>query len=486
MKKFNLVKEEIEDLKDITNPDILFIGDSYFQLWRQSPMYMDYSFFNLFEKHKALNIGVGSTKFKDWLYLLDEITYFPKFKKIVVNLGFNDIHHEEDTKAEEVYSDYLCFLKKLRGIFPDASIYVLTTVISPLYYSIRNRINYFNSLLRESASQLGVKIIDNAANIDYFQEKENCFIEDGMHLNYFGHKKMSELILKELSISNTPKGRIFSIEEFSIYDGPGIRSTFFLKGCPLSCKWCHNPEGKVFQKQYIRSPNGCLKCNKCLDKAIKVNDKYVLTKESQEACPRNLIKLCGDDYSVDELVNLILKNQEIYKMNNGGVTFSGGEPTLQYSFLIEVCKRLNGKVHVALQTCGYLKPVAFKELLQYVDYVLFDLKIMDNSNHIKYCGVSNEWILENYSTLVKSNVEFITRTPLIPVVIDNLNNLEAIARKMNSLGVKNIELLPYNKYSGSKYSWLLEDYDFDEKYKQVEENNYASIFSKFNIDVKIM
>ena len=116
------------------------------------------------------------------------------------------------------------------------------------------------------------------------------------------------------------KGRIFSIEEFSTFDGPGIRTTIFLKGCPLHCQWCHNPEGKSFKIQYIRSPNGCLKCNKCIDNSIKKDDEIILTKESMEACPRNLIKVCGEDKTVDELVSLILKNEKIYITYHDGRT----------------------------------------------------------------------------------------------------------------------------------------------------------------------
>ena len=482
---FKLVQEELDDLKNIKNPQILFIGDSYFQLWRQWSLYQDYSFFDLFDKETSLNIGVGSTKYKDWTILLDEIKNFPKFHKIVINLGFNDIHHTETTTAEEVFSDYKEFLTKLRTIFPTSIIYVMTVVVSPLYFSIRDRINYFNSLLISTSDEYGVKIIDNASNIDYYHEQGNCFVEDGMHLNLFGHIKMSELILDEIN-KKEDVGTIFSIEEFSTFDGPGIRTTIFLKGCPLHCEWCHNPEGQSFKKQYIRSPNGCLKCNKCLDLSKQEQGQIVLTKESKDACPRNLIKLCGEDKSVDELVNLILKNEKIYKMNNGGVTFSGGEPTSQYDFLLNVLKKLKGRVNTAIQTSGYINPNKWNELLKYVDYVLFDIKILDKEEHIKRCGVSNEIILKNYELLVKSKINFITRTPLIPVLIDNRSNLEQIAKYISSLGVNEIELLPYNKYAGSKYSWLLKEYEFDKKYVQEEQLDYQSIFDVYNVKVKIL
>lgn len=126
------------------------------------------------------------------------------------------------------------------------------------------------------------------------------------------------------------KGRVFSIEEFATFDGPGIRMSIFLKGCPLACSWCHNPEGKNFTVEYMRSPNGCLGCGECL----RVGGGK-LTNESIAVCPRNLVRVCGVDYEPDELVAKIEKNAAILSASGGGVTFSGGEPLVQHEFLNE-------------------------------------------------------------------------------------------------------------------------------------------------------
>ena len=122
------------------------------------------------------------------------------------------------------------------------------------------------------------------------------------------------------------KARVFSIEEFSTYDGPGIRMTVFLKGCPLRCMWCHNPEGQSFDAQIVRSPNGCLACNACLDAGERATGERRLTEESIAVCPRNLVRNCGEEYTSEALLSVIKKNIRILNASGGGVTFSGGEP----------------------------------------------------------------------------------------------------------------------------------------------------------------
>lgn len=279
-------------------------------------------------------------------------------------------------------------------------------------------------------------------------------------------------------------GVVFSIEEFATFDGPGIRMSIFLKGCPLRCTWCHNPEGQNVEVEYIRSPNGCLHCDKCLEAGKYINGRKVLTKKSVEVCPRGLVKKCGDTYTSDELVEIINKNKAILNKNGGGVTFSGGEPTLQHEFILECISKLEN-VNVALQTCGFCSKETFNEMLDKCDYFLYDLKIMDENKHKKFCGVSNKLILENYATLAKSKKPFVTRVPLIPGVIDTDENLEQIAKFIVSNGVNYVELLPYNKFAGSKYSWLNRDYEpgFDDK---VECHKNTQIFAKYGITAKVM
>ena len=281
-------------------------------------------------------------------------------------------------------------------------------------------------------------------------------------------------------------GTVFSIEEFATFDGPGIRMTVFLKGCPLRCTWCHNPEGQRVAVEYRRSPNGCLNCGACLQAADSLPDgTRHLTEASALACPRGLVRRCGDLYSPEALCTKILANARLLTMNGGGVTFSGGEPTVQAEFLCDCLSILRGHVHRAVQTCGYTDEAIFSEILADCDYMLYDLKLIDPALHRRYCGVDNASILRNYRTLAASGLPFVTRIPLIPGVTDTTENLGAIAALMQSCGVNYAELLPYNRMAGSKYASVLREYDpqFDtERVVTARED----IFARHNIRVKIM
>lgn len=276
------------------------------------------------------------------------------------------------------------------------------------------------------------------------------------------------------------RGKIFSIEEFSIFDGDGIRTTVFLKGCPLRCSWCHSPEGQSPYDEYLRSPNGCLGCGKCLEAGEKTVGKRVLCEESISACPRNLVRKCGIDLDSGTLAEKLLKNADILQKSGGGVTFSGGEPLLQSGFLCETLDLLNGKINRGIQTSGYAEPEKFKRVLEKTDLVLFDIKLLDREKHKRYTGVYNDFILKNYKTLANSGVKFITRMPLIPGVTDTDENITAACRFLSASGVQYIELLPYNRYAGSKYKLCSREYkpDFDEN---VPVNIDTEKFAKYGI-----
>ena len=281
-------------------------------------------------------------------------------------------------------------------------------------------------------------------------------------------------------------GRIFSIEEFATFDGPGIRMTVFLKGCPLRCTWCHNPESQRAEVEYVRSPNGCLGCGKCLERAVRDGSGALhLTAESVEVCPRSLVRRCGETYEVEALCERVLANAAILNATGGGVTFSGGEPFVQSAFLFDCLQALRGKVHTAVQTCGYTDADTFAKGLALCDYVLYDLKLMDAAQHRRFCGADNARVLENYRTLAASGVPFVTRVPLIPGVTDTEENLTAIATFVREQGVDYVELLPYNRMAGSKYAGLLRSFEpgFDED-RPVEFR--FDIFEKHGVRAKKM
>ena len=266
-------------------------------------------------------------------------------------------------------------------------------------------------------------------------------------------------------------GTVFSIEECAVYDGPGIRTTVFLKGCPLRCSWCHNPEGQESAPKIVKSPNGCLKCGKCGD---------VYTEDSITNCPRQLLRWCGVSYTPEALTEKVLKNKRLLD----GVTFSGGEPLMQHGFLMECLQLLEGQLHRAVQTSGFAPENVFREVLKHTDYVLFDLKIMDSVTHRFHTGQPNERILQNFRQLAESGVDFVPRTPLIPGVTDTEENIAAIAKLLKDYDCDYIELLPYNQMAGSKYALAGKDfcptYDPQRACTPREE-----LFTQYGIKVKV-
>ena len=281
------------------------------------------------------------------------------------------------------------------------------------------------------------------------------------------------------------KGRIFSFEEFSVYDGPGVRTSVFLKGCPLRCTWCHNPEGQRAESEIVRSPNGCIGCLACERAATTDGDCIRFTQESIAACPRGLLRVSGEEYEHTVLCERLLKNADVLSSMGGGVTFSGGEPLSQSEFLFACLTHLRGRLHTAIQTSGYARPEVSSRALSLADYFLYDLKIIDDDLHRRYTGVSNARILDNFKALAASGNDFCVRTPLIPGVTDTEKNLRAIAKIMTENGVSAIELLPYNKMAGGKYKMLLREYTphFDET---AEVAVRKEIFESYHIRVTVL
>ena len=218
------------------------------------------------------------------------------------------------------------------------------------------------------------------------------------------------------------KGTIFSIEDFAINDGPGIRTTVFLKGCPLRCVWCHNPEGLSPEQQVLNKPQG--------------------------------EELCGRVMESRELIDYLRHDKDLFILNKGGVTFTGGEPTRQADFLCEVLDGL-WDIHTAMETSGYCSESIFTRLLDRLDLVLFDIKHTDRELHRKYTGVDNGPILNNLQLLIESGKPFIVRVPLIPGINDTLDNMKLIRRLVgNAPSMQRLELLRYNTAAGAKYPYL--------------------------------
>ena len=255
-------------------------------------------------------------------------------------------------------------------------------------------------------------------------------------------------------------GTVFSIEEFAVYDGDGIRVNVFFKGCPLRCQWCHNPEGFSPQKQIVHSPNGCIACNKCAEVCESL-DNCTLCKKCIIACPKRIIRVCGQTWDSDALANRILKLKNLLKASGGGVTFSGGEVLLQHEFLCEVLMK-TAELNRAIETSGFARPEIFEKVLNFTDFVFFDLKVMDNQKHKFYTGVGNEVILHNAKTLMNSSKPFTFRVPFIHEVNADKENLLMLRDFLSSTPRPvDIEFLEYNKMAGAKYALVNKEYGYN-------------------------
>jgi pyruvate formate lyase activating enzyme len=290
-------------------------------------------------------------------------------------------------------------------------------------------------------------------------------------------------------------GIIFDIKKYAIHDGPGIRTTVFFKGCPLHCWWCHNPEGQSPKPELVYRKSRCIGCGECVkncpDQAISLKAQHVtlnrknciLCSNCSQACPSDALSIAGKQTTVEEVIEEIEKDRTFYDESGGGVTFSGGEPFQQPSFLNELlteCK--NRDIHTTVNTCGHTKYETINKMRDKIDLFLYDIKIMNPEKHAKYTGASNTQILRNLKNLAENGSSIVISFPIIPTINDDYKNVEDTAKFISSLpNIERVNILPYHKAGIEKYRSLGKPYKLnriqppsDQKIKSIRRKMEAS------------
>lgn len=268
-------------------------------------------------------------------------------------------------------------------------------------------------------------------------------------------------------------GIIFDIKRYAIHDGPGIRTTVFFKGCPLTCPWCHNPEGIDRSPRVVYRKSKCigdLECvGACPEKALSASPDGIITDEDLcthcgicvNVCPAGARELVGRTETVGSLMEVIRKDIPFFDTSGGGVTFSGGEPLMQAEFLLALLEACGQEdIHRALDTTGYTDLGTLMRVARHTDLFLFDLKFMDTEKHRRYTGVSNEQILENLEALARYGSRITIRIPLIPGINDDKDNINRTATYLAHLPqIKKVHILPYHDFQKSKYDKFSMNYN---------------------------
>ncbi|MDX1797845.1 MAG: glycyl-radical enzyme activating protein [Candidatus Lokiarchaeia archaeon] len=273
------------------------------------------------------------------------------------------------------------------------------------------------------------------------------------------------------------EGIIFNIQRYSIHDGPGIRTTVFLKGCPLRCKWCSNPESiNPFPELFLRKDR-CDQCKQCIeicspnaiffdDNIIQINrSKCNLCMKCIEVCPLDVFNSTGKKVSIDYIISEVMQDELFYNNSGGGVTISGGEPLYQIEFTLNLLKEFKKKsLHTTLDTTGYANGKDFEKILPYTDLILFDIKHLDSKIHQKYTGIPNEIILDNFERCLKHNQKIWVRVPIIPNFNDSIQYIEILAKFLSNKLIDKVSLLKYHEWGKHKYKFLDRDYPLKNAY----------------------
>lgn len=291
--------------------------------------------------------------------------------------------------------------------------------------------------------------------------------------------------------------QIANIKRNSLDDGPGIRSTVFFKGCPLSCVWCHNPECIKAKPELLYRAELCIGCRDCTracpsgaigpDGPAALNRTVCeLSRVCVDECPAGALELVGENGDIDAMLEVLLRDKVFFDSSGGGVTLSGGEATLFCEFAGALAGQLQTKgIHVLLETCGHFDWQQFDTTLrQHLNLIYVDLKLIDASAHKKFCGKDNKTILDNLDRLIGGGAEVLVRIPLVPGITDTSDNLSGTAAFLRERGVNRVALLPYNPLWKTKSEGLGRDirYDHDSWHSEDQLEEARAFFEGFEMD----
>lgn len=270
------------------------------------------------------------------------------------------------------------------------------------------------------------------------------------------------------------KAVFFNLQKFSLHDGPGIRTTVFLKGCPLSCKWCSNPESQQVSVQILYDSSKCLHCGKCIDTchlhgkdALSMKDGRIRVDfaacdgclKCEKGCPARALSHEGDLYTVQEIVDYCLQDKDFYEESDGGVTISGGEGMTNPDFVETLVRALKKEgIHTAIETTGCVSSAVFKRLAPLFDLLLFDVKQANSAKHKEGTGLGNEQIITNLAWAASQQLPVLCRIPVIPGFNAGIEDAKAISSLIASLGLNDVQLLPFHQMGERKYEFLGRDY----------------------------
>ena len=267
-------------------------------------------------------------------------------------------------------------------------------------------------------------------------------------------------------------GVVFDTQRFSVHDGPGIRTTVFLKGCPLRCLWCHNPESQRIRPELSFERELCILCGNCVEvcpegaqaagegKRLINRELCISCGACVESCYTNALVLKGTTMTAQDVLEEVMRDELLYKKSGGGLTLSGGEPVMQPAFAEDILKGAKSHgIHTAIETCGTVRREILEEILEATDLVIYDLKHMDTKAHERLTGMGNERVLANLERLAALDKETLIRIPLIPGCNDDDDNLRATADSIKRLGIAEVEIIPYHDFASAKYELIDLEYD---------------------------